>query len=286
MAEYDSVIPAGGSGKLVADMQTAPLLDRKVTKSIAVRTDAPGVLNLNLRFTVDVKTPIFFRPNNRLVISAIEGTGARKSVLLQRADGEKLEIHGAGTGSPSLQVVTTPVVSKLRTNDLEAVPGDVWIELILAADAPVGSRTGKLELKTNHPMAPSLQVSYATRVRPLVESRPKGARLWPTPSGSGNGNSNILTLNRNSAGDFAITGVEVSHPEIFSADAVSTESGPRQMVRVELADAVSSDSFKGTIEGWIEVSTDIPERSVYKVPVLVGQSREATRRPFPSEIWK
>ena len=277
------MIPAGGSGKLVANMQTAPLHDRRVTKSISVRTDAPDAVNLNLRFTVDVNAPIIFRPSNRLVISSVEGNEARRRVLLQRADGEKLEVHGAETGNPSLNAVTSQVVKKQRTNDFEATPSDVWLDLILVAGAPVGSETGKLELKTNHPMASKFQVPYALRVRPLIESRPVGARLWPSPSSSGDGYSSILTLSRNSKGDFSVTGVDVSHPEIFSARVISTESGPRQMVRVELAGDVHSDSINGTIEGWIDITTDIADQTRYKVPVLVGASREATRRPFPTQ---
>lgn len=263
-------------------MTTAPLLDRRVTKSVAVRTDAEGALNLNLRFTVDVQAPILFKPSNRLVISTVEGDEARKRVLLQRADGEALVVQGANTGNPSLEATTEPVMKKEKRDDIEAAPGDIWLELVLAADAPVGSRTGKLRLATNHPVASSFEVSYAIRVRPLIESRPPGARLWPSPSTSGDGYSSFLTLNRNGNGDFAITGIETSHPEIFSATAISTEPGQRQVVRVELAEGLHPEAINGTIEGWIEITTDVSDHSILDVPVLVGSSREATRRGFPT----
>ena len=282
MAEYDSVIPAGGSGKLVANMRTPPLLDRRVSKTVAVHTDAEGGLNLNLRFSVDVQTPILFKPSNRLVITTLEGEEARKRVLLQRADGEALVIRGADTGDPSLEAIAEPVMKNEKRDNVDATPGEVWLELVLAADAPVGSRTGKLRLATNHPVASSFEVAYAMRVRPLIESRPAGARLWTSPSTSGDGYSSFLTLNRNGKGDFTITGIEASHPEIFTATAISTEPGQRQMVRVELAEDVHSDSINGTIEGWIEIKTDVANRSTVDVPVLVGSSREATRRGFPT----
>jgi len=203
-------------------------------------------------------------------------------VLLQRADGEALVIQGADTGHPSLEAMTEPVMNKEKRDDIEAAPGDIWLELVLAADAPVGSRTGKLRLATNHPVASSFEVSYAMRVRPLIESRPVGARLWTSPSKSGDGYSSFLTLNRNGNGDFTITGIEASHPEIFSATAISTEPGQRQVVRVELAEDIRSDEINGTIEAWIEIKTDVANRSTVDVPVLVGSSREATRRGFPT----
>ena len=261
-------------------MRTAPLLDRRISKSIAVRTDAEGAVNLNLRFSVEVRAPIVFKPNNRLVISAVEGQETRKRVLLRRADGEKLEILSAETGDPTLLAVATPVVKKERTNDYEAAPGDVWLELVLPADSPTGSRTGRLRLSTNDPVAPSFEVPFAMRVKPLIEYRPDGVRLWPTPSRSGEGYSGFVNLSRNGEGYFTVTGVDVSHPEVFSAAVVSSEAAQRQTVRVELAHDLGPEAISGTIEGWIEISTDDAVRPELAVPVIVAPSRDATRRPF------
>jgi hypothetical protein len=261
-------------------MRTAPLQNRRITKSISVQTDAPDLQNLNLRFSVDVRTPIVFMPNDRLVISTLEGEEARKKFLLRRADGDALEILGADTGDPALKVVTEPVVKNERTIDFEAAQGDVWLELILPADSPVGSRTGKLRLLTNDPVAQSLEVPFAMRVRSLIEFRPEGIRLWPTPSHSGDGYSAFVNLNRNGTGNFTITGIEVSHPEIFSASAIPSGPAGRQTVRVELAEGLGPEAIEATVEGWIEISTDDPVRSKVRVPVVVASNREGTRRPF------
>jgi hypothetical protein len=282
LAEYDSVIPAGGSGKLVATTKTPPLLDRRVSKSVAVRTDAKGMANINLRFSVDVRTPIHFLPSNRLVVTTLEGEQGRKGVLLRRADGQALEILQADTGDPSIEVVTTPVLEKDQRGAIEAIPGDVWLELVLDGNAPVGSKTGKLHLSTNHPVAPSLEVSYAMRVRPLIEPRPAGVRLWPSPVVSGEGHSNILTLSLNRKGRFTVTDVAVSHPEIFSANVISDKPEPRQLLRVELTEGVGPDTIGGTIQGWIEIATDVPGHSTLAVPVLAASSREGTLRGFPT----
>jgi len=264
-------------------MRTAPLQNRRVTKSIAVRTDAKSVLNLNLRFSVEVRAPIVFKPNSRLVISTVEGEEARKRVLLRRADGEALQILSADAGDPTLSVITEPVVKKERTNDYEAAPGDVWLELVLPADSPTGSRTGKLRLSTNDPIASSFEVPFAMRVRTLIEYRPDGVRLWPTPSRSGDGYSAFVNLNRNGEGSFTITGIDVSHPDVFSAAVVSSEPARRQTVRVELAEGLGPEAINGTIEGWIEINTDDPVRKKLEVPVVVASTREGTRRPFPRQ---
>jgi hypothetical protein len=261
-------------------MRTAPLEDRRITKSIAVRTDAPDLPHLNLRFSVEVRAPIVFKPSSRLVISTVEGEETRKKVLLQRADGEPLEILSADTGDPTLKVVAEPVVKKERTNDYEAAPGDVWLELILPADSPIGSRTGKLRLATNDPIAPSLEVPFAMRVRSLIEFRPDGIRLWPSPGRSGDGYSAFVNLNRNGTGVFTITGIDVSHPEVFSASAIPSEPAGRQTVRVELIEGLGPEAIEATVDGWIKIRTDDPVRSVVEVPVVVASNREGTRRPF------
>ena len=280
MAEYDSVIPAGGPGKLVANMRTAPLQNRRITKSIGVRTDDAEPPHLNLRFSVEVRAPIIFKPSSRLVISTVEGHEGRQRFLLKRADGEALEVLSADTGDPTLAAVVKPVVKEERTNESEAAPGDVWIELVLPADSPIGSHTGRLRLATIDPIAASFEVPFAMRVRPLIEYRPSGVRLWPTPSRSGDGYSAFVHLNRIEKGNFAVTGIDVSHPEIFSAAVVSSEPAQRHSVRVELNADLGPEAISATIEGWIEISTDDPVRSIIEVPVVVASNRGATRRPF------
>ncbi len=262
-------------------MRTSPLQDNRVSKSIAVRTDAKDLPTLNLRFSVEVRAPIVFQPSNRLVVSTVEGQEKSKRLLLRRADGEALKILSVETGDQKLIVVTEPVVEKERTKDFEAAPGDVWLELTLPGDSPIGHRTGKLRLSTNDPIAKSFELPFVMRVRALIEHRPDGIRLWPTPSRTGDGYSGFLTLNRNGGGFFSITGVDVSHPEVFSAVVVSPEAAKRQTVRVELVEGLGPEAINNTIEGWIEISTDDPIRSKIEVPVLVASSREGTRRGFP-----
>jgi hypothetical protein len=267
---------------LIANMRTAPLQNRRIAKSIAVRTDAADSPNLNLRFSVDVRAPIEFKPNNRLVISSLEGQETRKRVLLRRTDGETLEVHSADTGDPTLKAVAEPVVRKERTNDYEAAPGDVWLDLILPADAPIGSRTGKLQLVTNDPAASTLVVPFAMRVRPLIDHRPEGVRLWTTPSRRGDGYSGFVNLTRTISGTFKVTGVDVSHPELFSAAVVSPEAAQRHSIRVELAEGLGPDAVGATVEGWLEITTDDPIRATLEVPVIVAVNHGESRRPFPT----
>ncbi|MEJ2583280.1 MAG: hypothetical protein P8127_16880, partial [Acidobacteriota bacterium] len=133
-------------------------------------------------------------PHDRLVISAMKGERKTARVLLRRADGQALEVLQAETGNQALFAKTETVERREEYDGVEAVPGDVWLELALEDDAPVGSWTGKVKLKTNHPIATAVDVPYAARVRPVIEPHPRGARLWSSPSGTGDGISAVVTL--------------------------------------------------------------------------------------------
>ncbi|MCG6949986.1 MAG: hypothetical protein LJE93_13830 [Acidobacteria bacterium] len=208
--------------------------------------------------------------------------GERKTarVLLRRADGQALEVLQAETGNQALFAKTETVERREEYDGVEAVPGDVWLELALEDDAPVGSWTGKVKLKTNHPIATAVDVPYAARVRPVIEPRPRGARLWSSPSGTGDGISAVVTLQNNAGEEFSVTAVKVSHPDVFSASAVSPKPGVRQMLRVELVPDARSREFAGTIEGWLRISTRENEREPVEVPVFIASSREGTLRGF------
>ena len=264
-------------------MRTAPLQDRRITKSIAVRTDAKGLPILNLRFSVEVRAPIVFKPDNRLVISTIEGQETRKRVLLRRADGEALEILSAETGDQTLRVATEPVVKKERTNEYEAGPGDVWLELVLPADSPIGHREPEsCGFPPTIPLRSRSTSRSWLRVRPLIEHRPDGVRLVAnTESDRGR----ILGLcdpeqemGRGSFHDHRnrrLTSRGLSLPRWCHWRLRNVRRFGWSWLRGLGPEAISS-----TIEGWIEITTDDPIRSKLNVPVIVASSREKTRRPF------
>jgi hypothetical protein len=280
VAEYDSVIPAGGSGTLNAEIRTAPLQTRRLSKSISITTDSTETPNLVLRFTVEGRTPIIVKPHARFYVRSVEGEEARSRVLLRGADGEKLEVLGAQTDFDFLDVVIEPVEKKEVRDGIEGIPGDVWLDLVLSPDAPIGTRRGQLLLTTNLPAARSFSVGYVTRVQPLIVFSPDGVRLWVNVSREGDGASTFISLKYNKQESFNVTGVSVTHPEIFTATSVRERASPRQTVRVELAEGLKAEDLKGVVRGWVEITTDADPESKIEIPVLVAPNRGGTKRKF------
>ena len=299
MAEFDSVIPAGSSGKLTAKMATKSTQRGRVSKSIAVTTDAPGQTELVLRFTVEVHMPVEASPSLRFIINLVEGQRGSARLLLSRDDGKPLEVERATVDTEGLTVTAQPATdvsvppktegkeepqkpwgqSVRRKTPIDAGPGDVWLELRSAPTLGPGTHSGSVHVETNHPEAPEIELQYTVRVRPLIEVRPDVVRLWTTSTAHDAGRSAILTVRHNEEHSFEITGIEVSHPQLFSAVATPHPAASQQTVRVSLADDLGEDGLKGSVQGWVRIATNDDERPLIEVPVLVAPSRLLSRRP-------
>jgi len=278
VAEYDSVIPAGGSGTLTATMQTSPTKNGRISKSVNVVTDAADARNIRLRFTLDVETPIIVRPAFRFTFSTIEGEEGRTRVLLHRSDGKPLEILGIETGDPELAAQVEIVAGSGSQKDLDAVSGDAWIDLVSNPAANVGRRSGSVRITTNHPDLPELVMPSSWRVRPLIEARPEIVRLWLPTKFRQVARSTLFSLRHMGGKTITVTGLEVSHPEIFTATADSTAAATRQVIRVSLIEDVTLDTLGSTFEGWVKIETDDPERPTIEIPVIVAPKRVDYRR--------
>jgi hypothetical protein len=258
-------------------MKTSPAQNGVISKSISVQTDSPEMRTIRLRFTVDVDAPIIAKPRLRFVLTLVEGFSASRTMLLHRTDGEPLEILSAEIDAQGLLVKTESVKKAVRKDRIDAVPGDVWIELTNDPKIDTWTRQGSIRLETNHPELRQLDVPYALRVRPLIEARPPQVNFWLS-GGTAEGRSAILSLAQNGKEDFAITDVKVSHPELFWATSASEKPATRQNLRVGLVDGLETGSIKGSIEGFVQVHTTDPNRPTVTVPVLIAPKRSLTRR--------
>jgi hypothetical protein len=257
-------------------MRTTVLQNGRSSKSINVSTDSAVARDLVLRFSVDVEAPVLIKPFNRLVVNSLEGEEGSARVLLHRNDGEALVVVRAASGDPHLVVRAVPVTKASEPEEFGGVPGDQWLEMVVVPEAPVGARAGTIRIEIDHPDVSTLEVPYSTRVRPLIEARPEEIRLWTGSVAEGRKRSITVNLINNRGREFLVTGVEVSHPELFSAAAFGGRS-VQQTLRVAVLDDIEGAAPAGTVEGWVDISTDDPERPKLRLPVVVSPSR--TRRP-------
>jgi hypothetical protein len=264
----------------VAITRTTPVRGTRLSKSVTVTTDAKDAQTIKLRFSVESKATILFEPRPQFLVYAFEGEAAQSRLLLRHGDGEQLVVHSAETGSEHLDTVIRPVAEKERWAEIEARPGDVWLDLVLSPNAPLGTLSGRMQVATNHPQARSFGIQYLVRVRSVIETRPDGVRLWLLGRSENEGRSNFVRVIHNQAGDLNITSLAVSHPEFFSAEIFPIEAAGQQALRVKVTDGLTPEALGKTIEGWVEITTNVQPDVKLELPVLVAPTRAGTRRDF------
>jgi len=225
---------------------------------VTVTTDAEDAPSITLRFTVRSEATILFQPGPQFVVYAFEGEAAQSRLLLRRGDGERLLVHSAETGNEHLKTVIEPVLTRESRDGIDARPGDVWLDLFLSPEAPRGTLSGRIQVTTDHPQAASFGLQYLVRVRSVVETQPEGVRLWILGNRGDEGTSAWVHVIHNQPGDFKITSLDVSHPELFSASTLSNEAAAKHAVRVKVVEGLTPEILGSTIEAWIEITTDIP----------------------------
>jgi len=177
VAEYDSVIPAGGSGTLTAKIKTTSTQSGPASTSIAVNTDSPGAPRVMLSVTFRSVTAVTVLPRPRINLNGVEGDVPTVTLVFHRSDGEKLEITGVEHSDESVLINSKPVKKEMAIGNLKALPGDVLVEASVAPGTGAVSINGRLKFKTNHPDAEFIDVPFSLRLRPVIEARPAQIRL-------------------------------------------------------------------------------------------------------------
>jgi len=269
VAEFDSVIPAGGSGTLTAKIKTQSTQSGKVSKSIAVSTDIPATPRLMLSVTFNSVTAVTVRPTPRIHLNGVEGDALATSLVLHRSDGEKLEITGFESSDDVLVLEAKPVTQEMTVKNQKAVPGDVVVEASVAADVAAVSTNGRVRIRTNHPDAEVIDVTFSLRLRPVIEARPAQVRLI-LQDGNSSARTALFRIQHNLRGEFKLTDVKPSNPTVFRAEIVDGDTKQQvHTVAVMLQDDVKPGSLDGRLLESLVVITDDPKRSEITIPVLV-----------------
>jgi len=284
VAEFDSVIPAGGSGTLTARVKTTTTQSGPVSKSIAVTTDAEGAQRLRLNVTFKSVTAVSVLPRPQLSLSGVYGDELTSTVILRRTDGEKLEITGIENTDPRLVITTRIATENLDVDRVKAIPGDVMLIASVAPDIKAGMTNGRLKIKTNHPDAEVIVLAYTLRLRPVIEARPAQIRLL-LQEGNDNGRTALFRLQHNRRGRFKLIGAKASNPDVFRVQLVDGDVKQQvHTIAIMLQDEVLPGSLDGRLVESLAISTDDAGQPELTIPVLIEP--RALRRPGSSRPLK
>lgn len=287
MAEYDSVIPAGGSGKVVAKVATRSTYNGRLRKSVIVTTNAPVAKTIPLKIEAEMVPAVQIRPTPYLRLETLEGERASGHVVLHRTDGKPLEVLGTRIGDDTLfGVNVTPVDGEDNIGGPELGAGDVRVEVIAKPQKGYVSKGDRLEIQINHPEVPVLTIPVSLRVRPVIQATPGHVRFRLTPAQKDRGASSVVVLRHNQGKEFSVTSVKSSAPDLVVAEpAEETSPEGRPMVRVTVPAAAWDSLGKGSRMAELIVETDAPEHAEIRIPVSLART-VMTRQSSPEPVHR
>jgi hypothetical protein len=279
VAEFDSVIPAGGSGTLTAKVKTKATQQGRVSKGVSVRTDSPGAERLTLSVIFTAMPVVSVLPNARLFLNGVQGDEPTSTLVLRRNDGKPLNVTGIETRDAMLEIATTDVTEATTIGRQQAVPGDVLLTATVPSDTVATATNGSLTITTDHPDANEIVVPFSVRLRSLIEARPAQLRLL-LEEGNTAGRTTLFRIQHNRNRKFKVTGLEASNPEVFKAQLVDGEFDQQvHSVAVMLLDEVEPGSITARKMETLVISTSDDSQPELRIPVLIEPRKSRRARP-------
>jgi hypothetical protein len=275
VAEFDSVVPPGGQGKVTASIDSAKFKG-PISKSVTLYSNDPANERVLLRLSAEILVPIDVRPRDRIYVRGKADSLGPQELLLVAMDGEPFTIREVQKQSDALSLKVTPAPeSALERADGKKAPkakkapkdalagGHAAYQLVVtfAADAPPGNFSDRLRVMTDHPKMPTIDITVSGRLEGDVSIRPE--RLFFLSRGGTSTTQQELNLAKRPAGGLAITKVTSTNPS-FTANLRTVEEGFEYVVEVNRA----TDAVGQTGQAQLIIETNDPRQSRIEVPIV------------------
>ena len=165
MARFDRVIPPGGEGKIVLQVNTKGL-QGKLNKTARVMSNDPKKPNVTIGMKGKVWVPIHLRPKYAR-LTGVLGENIKTVVDVRGEKEDPLVIKIASVSIPDKVVVELDELEKGRRYHLK----------IRNKVEKAMSYRGQVTLTTNYPEKPQLVIKITGYIRPPVEVRPRALKF-------------------------------------------------------------------------------------------------------------
>jgi hypothetical protein len=165
VARFDRVIPPGGEGKIVLQVNTKGL-QGKLNKTARVMSNDPKKPNVTMGMKGKVWVPIHLRPKYAR-LTGVLGENIKTVVDVRGEKEDPLIIKIASVSIPDKVAVELKELEKGRRYHLE----------IRNKVEKVMSYRGQVTLTTNYPEKPQLVIKITGYIKPPVEVRPRALRF-------------------------------------------------------------------------------------------------------------
>ena len=270
MAEFDSAIPPGGTGKVVARIRTRGIRGAR-RKTVTIETNDPDRPAVVLTIAFVSRPAVAVLPRDSLLLSTRIGRPGEAALVLRREDGEPLTVRGVASNLPALHVEAERVL-EAQEADGESGPapiatreGDWLLRVSLEAMSQPLDERAVLRIETDHPDAPTLAIPARVRVIGPIRYHPSRVSMQagpdPEPTVS------RVSLRHEGRREFRVLGATLEG-ELPGVTAVVVDQGPAPVQTIELS-ADPRKASPGRFAGHVLATTDLKRAKKIRVPVTL-----------------
>ena len=172
MARFDRVIPPGGEGKVLLEINT-DRLEGKSTKGVRVMSNDPGWPQVNLKLSFTVKTMLQISPKSRIFIPIKKGKPWTQEFKVTSSEGKPFKIISVTSSSKYVSANFKPVGGKPDERKTYIV------EVEASPDIPVGRFAATVEIKTDLSKDLKETIWIFGKVKGSISYRPEQISLRP-----------------------------------------------------------------------------------------------------------
>lgn len=265
VADFDRMIPPGGTGQVRATINTKGRKGELV-KHLRVESNDPDRPSLSLTLQTRVFEPISIFPSDQILLPIMPNRLAAVEVVVRNNEAEPLEIRKVESSHPALRARLIPVAGGTPAASAERKP-DHRIELIVPKNGAPAAFNATVTLHTSHPKRPTLVLHVVGYPHTAVAANPPRLYFGEILPGDAMPVKRTITLFRRE-GPFKVLSAAASDPALE----VTVEPG-RETDYSDVRIAYNGGWKPGPVVGTITLRTDDPARPVIEVPfeALVGE---------------
>jgi len=259
VAEFDHTIPVGGSGKVVAEVDTTGF-NGAISKAVLVFSNDPATPQINLVIKAEVRAFVEVLPRPLVIFQGVlQGEAATQKLTLASADGSDFEILSATPSGGPYKISYAQLPAEERDADHK---GSQWgLTVTVPADAPEGMLNHKIVVKTNAPKAPEVTINVTGAVRPVVQVIPAEINFG-TVAGDALIGRNVMINNNRQGTELKLSDVSVDNPN-FTTELLPLQPGQRFQVAVTM----KAGAPKGAQNGTLKITTSDPAHKLLEIPI-------------------
>jgi len=255
VADYDKVIPAGQTGKIIATVDTKKYRG-KLDKTITVVTNDPDNKKLTLHLYCSI-IGVKILPATHAYFNAHLGESQTKELTVATLGEGPIDVHAIAS-KPNIQIQLEKLNEPKPAN-----VSDYWKQykllITIPENFPEGRFSESVTLATNCQYDRTIRIAVAGSVIPTVVVTPGVIRL-----NAANHFQRIIKITKKFGTGLRISQV-ISDPPQVKTDLVETKKGKQYTVKVVWSDTKS----KGNFNGQVKIRTNDKQKPFISVPVHV-----------------